>query len=203
MTGAALVLVPAHLWSGPHTYDQLGQAARFISFAVPWRLVADWLDPVFGATPVRRVVGPVALAVAVAAAVFLARVLRELPSVPNDPAVASSARAMLVMSMAWVLTAPYALPWYDAMVWAPLALAGASVLDGALTARLSVLVLAYIPGRVVGMTPRVEQVTLGFRRDVAPWLLLAVLLVIVVRLAGRARPRPGGPPGRPAPGPAR
>ena len=66
------------------------------------------------------------------------------------------------------------------MVWGPLAVLGASALDVVLLSRLFVLSLAYVPGRVVGMSPQIEDLTLGFRRQVAPWLTLAVVIAALV-----------------------
>jgi hypothetical protein len=77
LLGAAVVLVPAHLWSGPHTYDQLHQASRMVSLATPWRPLVDQLDPVFGGV-VRTVVGPLALLGGLGLAVLLARRLRTI-----------------------------------------------------------------------------------------------------------------------------
>jgi hypothetical protein len=212
LLGAALVLVPAHWWTGPHTYDQLHQASRMVSLATPWRPLVDRLDPVFGGV-VRTVVGPLALAGAVGLAVLLARRLRSVPTgVAADPdggsVTADAARAAVVLSAAWLLTTPYALPWYDAMVWGPLALlaggsAGVGVLDLTLLVRLSVLTLAYVPGRVVAMSADVERITLGFRRETAPWLVLAGL-VAVVGWAVRRAPEPGSRrPEAPVPGHSR
>jgi hypothetical protein len=183
LLGALLVLVPAHLWSGPHTYAQLHQASRMVSLATPWRPLVDQLDPVFGSV-VRTLVGPVALGCAVLLAVLLGRRLRSVPSGIDESraeglVTADAARAAVLVSAAWVLTTPYALPWYDAMVWGPLALLVATGLDLAMLARLVVLALAYVPGRVVGMSADVERLTLDFRRDVAPWLGLAVLIAVV------------------------
>jgi Glycosyltransferase family 87 len=186
--GSVLVLVPTHLWSGPHTYDQLEQAGRFVSLATPWRLLADLLDPVFGRPAVRSVVGPVALACAVGFGALLVRRVRAIqanvdagPDHQQAAVTADILRAAVLLSAAWVLTTPYALPWYDAMVWGPLAAlgAGSGILDAALLARLAALALAYVPGRVVAMSPPVEAFTLGFRRQVAPWLTLAVLIVVL------------------------
>lgn len=206
LLGAALVLVPAHLWSGPHTYEGLRRASRMVSLATPWRPLVDWLDPVLGPV-VRTAVGPVAVALAAALAVLLARRLRAAPTgVAPDAGgrtvTADSARAAVLLAVAWVLTTPYVLPWYDAMVWGPLALVAggraAGVLDLALLGRLGVLVLAYVPGRVVGMSAAVEDLTLGFRREVAPWLLLAVLVAVVSWTIRRPRPPAGPPAPRPA-----
>ncbi len=208
VAGALLVLVPAHLWSGPHTYSQLRQASRFVSFATPWRIVVDRLDPILGTRAVRPVIGPIALTLAVVLAVLLARRLARVPTVPLEPVTAATGRAFAVLACAWVLTVPYALPWYDAMAWAPLPLVGATFLDVALLARLGVLALAYVPGRVVGLSPTVEHLTLGARRYVAPWLLLAVLGAVLAWALTEAWPaswlrRWRGLPGPPRPAPAR
>jgi hypothetical protein len=100
------------------------------------------------------------------------------------PAVAAVAAGL---GAGWLLTAPYALPWYAALAWPALALAPATLLDRALLAQLAVLTVAYVPGRVVGLTPAVESVTLGLRRFVAP-VLLAALVVAVARWAWRGQP---------------
>ena len=65
--------LPAHLWTGPHTYDQLHRASRFVSFATPWRLLVDQLDPLLGRGAVRSLVTPLAAVLAVALAALLAR----------------------------------------------------------------------------------------------------------------------------------
>ena len=96
------------------------------------------------------------------------------------------------LTAGWLLTAPYALPWYAALAWPALALARATALDRALLAQLAVLTVAYVPGRVVGLTPAVETVTLGLRRYVAP-VLLAALIVAVVRWAWRGPRTPTEP----------
>ncbi|MBT0771149.1 polyprenol phosphomannose-dependent alpha 1,6 mannosyltransferase MptB [Kineosporia sp. J2-2] len=181
MTLAGLaVLVPAHLWSGPHTYDLLHKASRQVSLAAPWRLLTDQLDPVFGGS-VRDVVAPVAMGLGALLVLLLLRRLRDHPTgVGTGEETASMARAAFALATGWLLMTPYSLPWYDSMVWAPLALLAPTLLDGALLARLLVLVLAYVPGRVVGMSVQVEDISLGFRKSVAPWLELAVVITVVV-----------------------
>jgi len=211
LLGALLVLVPAHLWSGPHTYHQLHQASRMVSLATPWRLVVDQLDPIFGGV-VRTVVGPAALGCGVLLGALLFRRLRVIgtglaPDPDGGSVTADAARAAVLLSAAWLLTTPYALPWYDAMVWGPLALlaggTAATVLDLAMLTRLAVLTLAYVPGRVVGMSAGVERLTLGFRRETAPWLVLAALAAVVV-WALRRPPAPVSDVRRPeAPAPGR
>ena len=84
---------------------------------------------------------------------FAALLFRALPGVEPDRPDLDAARVACVLTVAWVLAAPYALPWYDALVWAPLALLPASRLDVLLLARTFVLALAYVPGRTVTLLP--------------------------------------------------
>jgi hypothetical protein len=109
--------------------------------------------------------------------------------------------ATFALGTAYVLAAPYSLPWYDTLTWATLPVVAGSVLDGVLLARLTVMALAYVPGRVLGMTAAVEGFTLGFRRYVAPYagLLAWVAIAGAARHAsrtgrGRRQPRGTRPP---------
>lgn len=181
VAGAALVLVPSYVVAGSHAFDQLGQARRFVSLATPWRLLVD----AYGSRGLVLLLWPL---VAVVLVVLLARALRPRPS--GSDVTSDAARAAVVLGAAYVLAAPYSLPWYDAIAWAPLALATTG-LDALLLVRLVVLALAYVPGRVAGMSPQVHDLTLGYRREVAPWLGIGLLLWLVV-LARRAEtPRTG------------
>jgi uncharacterized membrane protein YuzA (DUF378 family) len=183
--GALAVVVPAHAWAGPHVFDQLRTASRYTSLASPWRAVANVGDLVLGRGAVNAVATYLALGLAaVLAALLWQRRVRELPAGAAARPGADALRAALALTVAWALVAPYALPWYDAMVWAPLALVGPSLLDAVLAVRLLGLALAYVPGRVVGLTPPVEAVTLGVRTFAAPVLALAAV-VVVVRWAAR------------------
>jgi uncharacterized membrane protein YuzA (DUF378 family) len=229
--GALAVLVPAHVWAGPHVFDQLGRAGRMVSLATPWRAVVDGAGLLVGSDTTRAVVTPAAGLLALWVAW---RLVRQLPWSVRDDAragtaprlpradrrflgtrflgvgslgagtlevgpsvsvdglddrwvVTEAAGAAAVLSTAWVLTTPYALPWYDALVWAPLALVGASWLDGVLLLRLLTLAVAYVPGRVVGMSPGVEAVTLGVRSWVAPVVAAGVLVTVIRRTRPPAR----------------
>ena len=80
---------------------------------------------------------------------------------------ADVAAVTVALSAGWVLTAPYALPWYTAIAWAPLALVPATFLDRALLAQLTVLTLAYVPGLVTGLSPRSRRSASAY---VGTWL---------------------------------
>ena len=199
IVGSLAVWLPAHWWGGDHVYDQLERARSFVSLATPWRPLVDWLETDLPSEPVRAAVMTTAVPLALVAMAVLTMLVRRLPVAAGDEVTAAAARATLVVIGGWTLVAPYALPWYDVGIWAPLGLLAPSVLDQAMVARSAILALAYVPGRVVGLSPQVEDVTLGFRTLVAPWLiglLLLVMLGVAVRgaVAGRAlRPIPPVP----------
>jgi hypothetical protein len=180
LVGATVVLVPSYWWAGPQVGDQLARAGRMTSLATPWRAVANVVDLVFGTGVGRTVAVPLSFVVAAGLVWLLSRSVGRLPvAVPGHAG--DGLRAFLLVAVAWVLSAPYALPWYDAMVWAPLAVVGASWLDGALLLRLLVLSLAYVPGRVVGMSWLVETVTLAGRRFVAPVFGAGIFVFVLWR----------------------
>lgn len=206
LVGAAVVLFPAQLWAGSNLLDQLERARRYVSLASPWRPVVEALTGPVGNDVVRQWVVTLTPWVVGLVAGVLALVVHRWSSGPPrgdapDPArvTEDAATAAVVLGAAYVLAAPYTLPWYDALAWAPLALVAVPVLDAVLVVRLLAYAVAYVPGRVLGSSPQVQRLTLGYRRDVAPWVGAALLLALVV-LALRPRPaprRPRAPAGSP------
>jgi hypothetical protein len=108
----------------------------------------------------------------------------------------SAMTATFVLATAYALAAPYALPWYSVLTWATLPLLLATTLDGILLVQLTVMAMAYVPGRVVAMSPDVESLTLGFRKIVGPLAAWLVWLAIagVARRAWSQVPRASRPP---------
>jgi hypothetical protein len=190
LAGALAVLVPAHLWAGLHTYDQLGRSRRSISLATPWRKAYEWSAGLLPDSTLRTVIFAASALVCVLLAAAFWRVLRPRAAAPGDLALLLT----LALSFAYAAGATYSLPWYDQLVWAllpaVLPLRGGMPWAHLQIARATVLALAYVPGRVVGMTPAVEAVTLGWRRDLAPAATLAVWLVV---LSWAVRPGPASP----------
>jgi hypothetical protein len=171
--GAALVAVPGYAVAGTAAFEQLSRASRLVSLATPWRLLVD------SAHPPRRLVGILAFVLFALLVVALAR---------RGPRPQSVAAVAAILTVAYVLAAPYALPWYDVLPWALLPLALASWRDWALLAHTVVLSLSYLPGRAAAVLGRaVHDVTWGMRTDVAPVLLL-LLLVAVATWSRRAQP---------------
>lgn len=170
--GSLLVLVPAHVWSGVHVYDQTRTASRYVSLATVWRPLVE------AGLPRGLLLPGMLLVMAVVALLWW-------PVLVRGGFLDRAAGVTVVLAAGYLLGAAYELPWYDVLVWGPLALvavpgAAGRVLTGVLAARSTLLALAYVPGLVDGMSPAVEAVTLGFRREVGPWVSWAALLAVVV-----------------------
>ncbi len=175
--GGLLVVIPTYLLAGPHVFDRTREAARLISRASPWNLIRASVDEPLGMATSRPVVGAAAAVAAVALSALLLRATP--PQERRDPA-----QLAFVLSAGWLLTALYSLPWYDAMLFAPLAVIAATPFDGPLVARLTVLALAYVPGRVLAEAPLprwLAELTLTWRSVITPVLLLCIIVVVVVR----------------------
>lgn len=201
LLGFVVAAAALHVWAGTHVYDQLARSRQAVSLATPWRPLLEALRASVGEHPARTTISVAAAVLAVLLAVLLLRVSRPDPSAGGGrPRWAATVLWLTaVLSLAYSLAAPYSLPWYDLLVWATLPAVAAGPLDLVAAGRLLVMCLAYVPGRVLGMTPAVESLTLGFRRSVAPWLELAlwavVLLVALRGAGGRAGSgRPSAPP---------
>ncbi|WP_432492401.1 hypothetical protein [Kineococcus gypseus] len=181
--GALLVLVPAHAWAGAHAYDQASRASRFVSLATVWRPLVDAGLP-------RSVLLPGTLVLmALVALVWWPLLVGRAGPPGADPGGAGELRrraggVAAVLALGYLLAAPYALPWYDLLLWGPLALAVPAAaaggwLERVLALRLTLLALAYVPGLVDGMSPAVQALTLGYRREVGPWVSWAALLAVL------------------------
>ena len=183
---AAVVAGGLHLWAGAHVYDQLGRSARAVSLASPWRW---FLEVTGGGVQIRSLISVLAGVAAIGFAWCLWRLchpvrpdhlstrLASADSVAGATESADATRALLwvvVLAGGYALAAPYSLPWYDVIVWAGLPAVTAGAVDLILLARLWIMAMAYTPGRVLGMTPGVEEVTMFVRTKVAPAVLLAV-----------------------------
>lgn len=180
----------AYLWAGPHALDRVSAASRAVSLATPWHLVKSGLQAVFGPGGYRVWIQLGALALLAVLAVLLARALRE-PYRLAGPGAAPGVAVCLVT--AWLLATPYALPWYDGLVFALLALVGGTALDGFLVARLTVLSLGYLPAREAGRPAELDWLVEAVRARAVPWALLALTAALAwwaYRAGARARTRP-------------
>jgi hypothetical protein len=216
---ATFVAVAAglHLWAGPHVFDQLVRSRQAVSLAMPWRPLLEWGRDAVGNSQTRLAISLGAAVLAVVLAACLLRLSRPATTFPPDPgrftfapemirgdAEASGAKpdptgvvALWVtacLGLAYALAAPYSLPWYDLIVWCALPALLPGMVDLVALARLVALALAYVPGRVLGMTPAVEDLTLGVRRGVVPWVGLVLWVVVIAAGVRRGSwPRTGPP----------
>ena len=186
------VFVSLHLLAGPHVFGQLLKGAKGVSLATAWRPVVNLLSAVMPLDAARTVVSVASIVVVVVLAWVLSHLARSRPiteqtlstgQTSTTQQTQSAMTATFVLATAYALGAPYSLPWYDVLTWATLPLLVATPLDGILLARLTVMAMAYVPGRVVAMSPEVESLTLGFRKLVGPLAAWLVWLAI----AGVAR----------------
>jgi len=201
------VFVALHLWAGPHVFEQLGKAGKGVSLATAWRPVVNLLSAVVPLDTARSLVSAGSVVVVILLVWLLSQVVRvratsgqAMPDAAVSPALQTQAAmtATFVLATAYALGAPYALPWYDLLTWATLPLMLGTALDGILLARMTVMAMAYVPGRVVAMSPGVESLTLGFRKIVGPlcaWLVWLAIAAVARRGWSRVSPPPSRPPG--------
>jgi len=210
------VFISLHLWAGPHVFEQLQKSGKGVSLATAWRPVVNLLSEVMPLDAARTVVSVASAVTVIALAWVLSRVVRSRPatqqissaeqnsSIEQDSSAEristtqqtqSAMTAMFVLATAYALGAPYALPWYDMLTWATLPLMLGTALDGILLARLAVMAMAYVPGRVVAMSSDVESLTLGFRKIVGP--LAAWLVWLAIAGVARRGWSQVSPPSRP------
>jgi hypothetical protein len=181
--GAVLVAGISYAIAGSAAFRQLSRASHLVSLATPWRPVADLLDPAIGHGASRQVIRLLAL-VLFALVVFALRKI--------NPEIRSGGPVPLAfaLSFAYVLCAPYALPWYDALPWVLLPLLAASWLDILLLAHTTVLTLAYLPGRAAfHLSGWTHTVAFGMRDVVGPILLTALLVTLAVASTRPNRPK--------------
>jgi len=191
------VFVSLHLLAGPHVFGQLLNGAKGVSLATAWRPIVNLLSAVMPLDAARTVVSVASVVAVVVLAWALSRLACSRPitqtlstgQTSTTQQTQSAMTATFVLATAYALGAPYSLPWYDVLTWATLPLLLATTLDGILLARLTVMAMAYVPGRVVAMSPDVESLTLGFRKIVGPlaaWLVWLAIAGVARRAWSRA-----------------
>jgi hypothetical protein len=193
--GFVLVAGVLHAWAGPHVYDQLMRSRQAVSLATPWRPLLEWGRDVWGNEQTRVAISLGAAVLAVLLAWCLLRLSRpaarpwrdlladggtDAVAPPSDAVAPVALWVTACLSSAFSLAAPYSLPWYDLLVWAALPALLPGLVDLVALVRLTALSIAYVPGRVLGMTPQVEELTLGVRREVVPWVGVALWVLVIV-----------------------
>jgi hypothetical protein len=203
---AAAVIASAYVMAGPHSVDQLHRASKSVSLATPWHFFAGATGGLLLTVP-RDVVQTGAILLTVVLAALLLRALPRPPvSSPAGAAGDEAFRVAAALALAWLFAAPYALPWYDGLGWATVAVVAWSGFDWLLLARTTVLALAYLPARdpaTAGLPHDLDWLITGVRSRLTPaalTLTLAVLIAVAVRRRRRAPARgcsPRAPAGSP------
>ncbi|YAL83465.1 hypothetical protein ACMYYO_01280 [Dermacoccaceae bacterium W4C1] len=179
--GALLVIVPCYAVAGPHAFRQLGAAGGSFSYATPAAPLWRALRHVLPEWAVGVVVFTLSAAAMIALTWLLMRVAAVIPIGRRIPDIATRTAVVTTwaLSTSYVLLAPYSLPWYDTLTWALLPLLLEMGWDRVLVVRALAMAAAYVPGRVLGLSPAVENFTLTFRSDVAPVVTIASVVAIV------------------------
>ena len=192
--GLLVVAGVLHVWAGPQVYDQVVRSRGAVSLATPWRTVLEWGRDVAGSATTRAWISLAAALLALVLAWCLLRISRPAGA-DGDPDGRVGTVALWVtacLALAYSLAAPYSLPWYDLLVWCALPAVLPGLVDWVALVRLFALAVAYVPGRVLGMTPAVEELTLGVRRGVVPWVGLVLWVVVIAAGVRRgSAPRTG------------
>ncbi len=183
--GCLAAVVPPYLAAGPHVLDQARTASTFVVHASLWQPVALLID----GTGWRRVVTTLAWLAAAALAVVLLR--RQRAFATGEPDIARrAASGIAAVLTAYVLLSAYVLPWYDAPLWAMLALLPPTALDRVVLVHTGVLSVAYLPGNSVALTSGVVKgAQFVVQRLVAP-PVLALLAFRTARAETAEQHRP-------------
>jgi alpha-1,6-mannosyltransferase len=174
----------------PEVLGPLRDASRLAASISIWHPVEKVLDPVLpsSATAILVSLGSLALMAAVGW-----RLRDWWPGEAVEPT-RQALRAAALLGAAWLLTAPYALPWYDVIAWAPLMLLPTTSLDLVLLARMTVASVVYLPGAFpsAGATHVVMGPARGVVAPLVSWVLVAVVWFVLPR---RPWLSPVAPPG--------
>jgi alpha-1,6-mannosyltransferase len=193
-TMAVLVYVPY----GSVAFAAARNAARMVSLGSAWRPLLAPFQHAVGDSTARDLISTAGWLTMAALVWLLAPTVRGDSGLLKKEREASpspgtqAAQALALLGLAWILVAPYTLPWYDIVAWAPLAVCAAGPLDLLITARGVFLSMAYVPGLVVALPAAVAGWASWIRADAAPTLSIgavAACVLLGVRLRTRV-PRP-------------
>jgi hypothetical protein len=200
--GAGAVTAISYALAGPHALDQVREASDMVSFATPWHL----LDESLGRGSQRTIIKTGAVLLGLVLFALLVRVLPrdDGPGGGRKPGLTTldeeHRRIAAALVLAWLLAAPYALPWYDGFGWAVLALLPWTRVDWILLAHTTALSLAYLPARAPARIKLPDDLSWLFtvvRPTVVPWTLLAILTALAIQsLRSTGRSPATGPPRR-------
>lgn len=184
--GAAVPLTLAYgLWMP----NALFAFQRNVGYVSPgnWGLWPLWvLGPLLGDPQARQLITNVGWLGLVVIAWMLSRVLpwRLVPGNPQDEdprldPLTITVRTIVVLSSAWLITAPWSFSWYDLIVWAPLGLVWASRLDVIMLWRGAWLSIAWVTGRALQFSDGMHNVERFLREQINVGAQYVVIIAVV------------------------
>lgn len=199
-------LIPMGLAYGLLAPEALFAAQRNSSYvfpggwAQPFYLLAEFLLPPQIASSTISAAGWVGMVII---AWMLSRVLpwRTAPGIamgdPKADPLTVAARTAALLTIAWMVTVPASLAWYDVVAWAPLVLVGRSAVEPILMWRGVWLSMAYVTSRSVEFSEPMTIVA-SVMRDGLSWAAQMLVLAAIVSWwwrSGRELPRLRRQPG--------
>ncbi len=188
--GAAATIGGFYLTISSHSLDQTRRASKFVSSSTPWWIVVGPLRSLLGKAHEQTAMTIAVLAVSVLVGTWLWRLV---PGKEGDHRT-RVASLSLVYVLAWLLAAPYLLPWYDTLAWGIVVLVAASTLDWLLLAHTTMLAIATLPGRDLKFHGGTAALIFALHTVISPLVLLG-LMVWTYRAARRAKRQPDAPDG--------
>jgi alpha-1,6-mannosyltransferase len=165
-----------------------GNSSQMVSLGSVWRPLLNPMQHAFGDATARDLITTFGWVLMLVLVWLLAPAVKAgLPGRPAAPAGRAAeldprpsagleaSRALALLALAWVLAAPYSLPWYDVLAWAPLVVCLAGPVDLLAVARLAILSMAYVPGLDIPMPPGVTAWGTWIRADAAPVFSIAAI----------------------------
>lgn len=176
----------------PEILGPLNSASKYVARESVWSIVRASLYDIMTAETISTVLSISAWVLTGFVVWRLAKVLPHRDS--GHPSSDVAIRTAAMLSVGWLLCAPYALPWYDAIAWAPLALLPASGVDLLLLARSALVTISFVPGvdRPAGL---VGRATTALRGQLAPAVSLGLIVAVLfsgerLRMPRQERVRP-------------
>lgn len=193
VAAAAVAGILAYLPYGSQALTPASNSSQMISLGSAWRPLLAPLQHAFGDAAARNIISALGWALMLLLVWLLAPVVRlSGPDSGREPSPGVvAARALALLGLAWVLAAPYTLPWYDVLAWAPLVVCAAGPVDLLALARLAILSMAYVPGLDISLPPGVTGWANWVRADAAPVFSIAAIAwcaVLGIRRRRAARP---------------
>lgn len=206
--GALTVVVPLHIWAGPHVFEQVSRQSGGVSYASPWRAVYTALDLGLAEPTARGIASWASAALCIVLAVVIWRRLvhkgdSRSGGSPYPGATPSEVplpvSILLALTAAYAIGAAYVLPWYALPMWAAVvAWVGLGGTDPRLLVALAlqgtVVALGYVPGRIL-IPETMETITLAWRMVAVPLATFA-LWVWLLRSGALTRSRERRAPAR-------